>query len=101
MQNLSKSNYFIVGVVAAWFILVVTGLVYFQLGQLKPFDESQMLKQQNWFEQFKQQLVVSNTVASLVIITEQNCGCTKQAQAHITTLQAFAKSKGLAVPRYS
>lgn len=101
MQNLSKSRYFTISLICIWLAFVVSALVYFQLGQLKPFDEGKMLKQQNWFSQFKNQVLWQNKdSAQLVIITQENCGCTIQAQPHLSALQRFATNQGVEVQNF-
>lgn len=98
MQNLTNKRYFIFVLIGVWLVVVVSGLVYFQLGQLKPFDEKKMLDRHNWFSQFKQQVVWQNKdKAQLLIITEDNCGCTIQAKPHLSALQRFAKNQGVEV----
>jgi hypothetical protein len=102
LQNSNKSNKVVIAVVTAWLFIVVTGLVYFQLGQLQPFDSSKMLMQKNWFNDFKQQLAWENKeVASLVLVTENSCGCSKQAKSHISTLKTFAELKGMDIVQIS
>lgn len=60
-----------------------------------------MLKQQNWFSQFKNQVLWQNKdSAQLVIITQENCGCTIQAQPHLSALQRFATNQGVEVQNF-
>ena len=76
--------------ILAWLGFVISGLVYFQVGQLKSFDSDRVLLQEGWFLSFKKQLGLNTQIheASLVLVIEQNCGCAKQAKAHITALAA-------------
>ncbi len=98
MQNLVNKRYFTFALIGVWLIFVVSGLVYFQLGQLKPFDENKMLEQKNWFSKFKHQVTwQGNDNAQLVIITEDSCGCTIQAQPHLFALQKYAQQQGIGV----
>ncbi len=101
MQNLTNKRYFTFALIGVWFVVVVSGLVYFQLGQLKPFDENKMLERRNWFSQFKEHVVWQNKdSAQLLIITEDNCGCTIQAKPHLSALQRFAKNQGVEVQTF-
>jgi len=98
LQSLNKPNSFVFLLIAAWFICVVAGLVYFQLEQLKPFDNLKVLTQKHWFGNFKKQLDwVDIGEPSLVLITEKNCGCTIQAKPHISSLTSFATNKGMKI----
>ena len=101
MQNLTNKRYFTFALIGVWFVVVVSGLVYFQLVQLKPFDENKMLERRNWFSQFKNQVLWQNKdSAQLVIITQENCGCTIQAQPHLSALQRFATNQGVEVQNF-
>ena len=96
MPSLNKSNTFVFSLITIWLVCVVAGLVYFQLEQLKPFDSSKVLLQKHWFNNFKKQLDwVDTNEASLVLITEKNCGCTIQAKPHISSLSSFAANKAM------
>lgn len=98
MPSLNKSNSFVFSLITIWLVCVVAGLVYFQLEQLKPFDSSKVLLQKHWFNNFKKQLDwVDTNEASLVLITEKNCGCTIQAKPHISSLSSFATNKAMKV----
>ncbi|ALQ10095.1 MULTISPECIES: DUF6436 domain-containing protein [Pseudoalteromonas] len=98
MPNLNKVNYWNAILIIVWFSVVITGLVYFQLGQLKTFDSAKVFMQKSWFNDFKQQIVWDNKdTASLLLVTEESCGCFTQAKPHINSLTTFAKSKGLGV----
>lgn len=89
------------GVISLWLMFVIAALAYFQLGQLKPFDENNMLNQVNWFSQFKSQLVwQKQDTAQLVIITKDNCGCTIQAKPHLFALQGFANNQDVDVQTF-
>ena len=95
LLNLS-SPHFLKFIILAWLGFVISGLVYFQVGQLKSFDSDRILLQDGWFLSFKKQLGLNTQIheASLVLVIEQNCGCAKQAKAHITALKRFADEKG-------
>ncbi|CAM2887689.1 DUF6436 domain-containing protein [Pseudoalteromonas distincta] len=98
MPSLNKSNTFVFSLISVWLICVVAGLIYFQLEQLKPFDNSNILLQKQWFSNFKKQLDWDDTgEPSLVLITEKNCGCTIQAKPHISSLTSFAANKAMKV----
>ncbi|WP_273049839.1 DUF6436 domain-containing protein [Pseudoalteromonas sp.] len=98
MQSSNRPNYLIITVIVTWLFFVIAGFIYFQVGQLKAFDSTKMLIKNSWFHNFKQQLIWKNKeVASLILVTEQNCGCFKQAKSHISSLTTLAKTKGLDV----
>ncbi|MBQ4799159.1 hypothetical protein J8L73_08445 [Pseudoalteromonas sp. MMG006] len=98
MLNLNRSNLTTYLVIAVWFISVVVGLVYFQVAQLSDFDRNKLLNEPNWFNNFKQQVKYEESKsASLVIVTDPNCGCTIQAKPHLKQLTEFSKQKGVSL----
>ncbi|KPW02296.1 DUF6436 domain-containing protein [Pseudoalteromonas sp. P1-11] len=96
MLNLSNSHIKTSAVIALWLVLTVSGLVYYQYNQLRVFDSYGVLEQPGWFTQFKQH--IGFTAAkhnSLIIVTDPDCGCTKQAQPHLKQLAAFSKAQNI------
>ena len=95
LPNLSSST-FLKFIIFCWLGFVISGLVYFQAEQLKSFDSDKVLLQDGWFLSFKNQLGLNTQThqASLILVLEQNCGCTKQANTHIIALKRFAEEKG-------
>jgi hypothetical protein len=92
----SNSPHFLKLIISLWLAFVVSGLVYFQAGQLKAFDGNQILLQKSWFADFKKQLAWDDgNAASLVLVMEPSCGCAKQAKNHISSLKKFAKNNGI------
>ena len=65
--------------IALWLVLTVSGLVYYQYNQLRVFDNYGVLEQPEW----------------LIIVTDPDCGCTKQAQPHLKQLAAFSKAQNI------
>ncbi|WP_082653612.1 DUF6436 domain-containing protein [Pseudoalteromonas sp. H71] len=95
LPNLSSST-FLKFIILTWLGFVISGLVYFQAEQSKPFDSDKVLLQDGWFLSFKNQpgLNTQTHQASLILVLEQSCGCTKQAKSHITALKRVAEEKG-------
>ncbi len=66
--------------------------------QLTDFDTNKLLNEPQWFYKFKQQIKYENNQhASLVIVTDPNCGCTFQAKTHLKQLTDFSNQKGVQV----
>ncbi|KTF09916.1 DUF6436 domain-containing protein [Pseudoalteromonas sp. H103] len=98
MLNSNKSQLVNYVLIAAWFVSIVIGLVYFQMTQLTDFDTNKLLNEPQWFYKFKQQIKYENNQhASLVIVTDPNCGCTLQAKTHLKQLTDFSNQKGVQV----
>lgn len=98
MRSLNNKQCVIIAVVTVWLALTVTGLVYFQLGQLSPFDPNKVLNKPGWFNNFKQLIEhPQNKLATLIVVTDPDCGCTKQAEPHLKQLVRFSSEHNIAV----
>jgi len=84
----------------AWVIFVIAMLAYFQLAAIKEFDPNQQLHQPQWLTEFKLQIDWQHTEhGKLIIIVDENCGCTLRANTHIAQLQTLAQKHNLSVER--
>ncbi|TMO72157.1 hypothetical protein CWC17_14575 [Pseudoalteromonas sp. S3785] len=98
MPSLSKSAIKTSIVIALWLAVTVSGLVYYQYNQLRVFDSVGVLEQTGWFANFKQHIgFITTNKNALIIVTNPDCGCTKQAQPHLKQLAAFSKAHNFAL----
>ncbi|WP_394190048.1 DUF6436 domain-containing protein [Pseudoalteromonas atlantica] len=93
MQNSSKQNLKLYAIILIWFISVVTGLVYFQLSSISTFDPQQKLLENGWLDDFKTQTHWQNPGdATLTIVIDSECGCSKRSTEHVKQLASLADS---------
>lgn len=93
MPSLNNSSTKLVVVIALWLAVTILGLVYYQYNQLRVFDSVGVLEQAGWFTKFKDHIgFTAAKQNSLIIVTDPNCGCTKQAQPHLKQLASFSKA---------